>query len=278
MRTTIGVAEIDALIEGGVPRGAAVLVSGEAGTGKSVLCLEFILAGIREGEPGVYVTADEPGRVLETAASLGWDLRGAIDDGYARIVQVLPPGSATPAPVQAAAGAAAAGAASAAPGGAPGAGGAGNAPLPMPGANGTASASPPSMGGMSGGPAAATIALVVEATGEIQAERVAIDPALGPGASGEAAAAFIADLLRGVLEETHCTTMITGQRLHGALGLTRLGIEEQLVDGIVDLRLVERDGKRSRVLAVRAMHGTRVDLDDHVFSITAGRGLVMDES
>lgn len=268
MRTTIGVAEIDALIEGGVPRGAAVLVAGEAGTGKSVLCLEFILAGIREGEPGVYVTADEPGRVLETAASLGWDLRGAIDDGYARIVQVLPPGSAMPA--AATAGAGAAGAASGGPG-------AGNAPLPMPGANGTATAPAPSMGGMGSGPAAATIALVAEATAEIQAERVAIDPALGPGASGEAAAAFIADLLRGVLEETHCTTMITGQRLHGALGLTRLGIEEQLVDGILDLRLVERDGKRNRVLSVRAMHGTRVDLDDHVFSITAGRGVVMDE-
>ncbi len=263
MRTTIGVSEIDALIEGGVPRGAAVLVAGEAGTGKSVLCLEFILAGIREGEPGVYVTADEPGRVLETAASLGWDLRGAIEDGYARIVQVLPPGAAVAAPVVAAA-----------PSGGPGApgsvGGPGNAPLPVPGANGAAAP-------MSGGPAAATVALVAEATQEVQAERVAIDPPLGPGASGEMAAAFIADLLRGVLEETHCTTMITGQRLHGALGFTRLGIEEQLVDGILDVRIVEREGRRQRVLSVRAMHGTKIDLDDHPFSISAGRGIVLGE-
>ena len=268
MRTTIGVAEIDALIEGGVPRGAAVLVAGEAGTGKSVLCLEFILAGIREGEPGVFVTADEPGRVLETAASLGWDLRGAIEDGYARIVQVLPPGAAAPAPTAAVAGGPGAGG----PGG-PGAGGpgGGNAPLPMAGQNGAAAS-------MSGGPAAATVALVVEASQEIQAERVAIDPPLGPGASGEAAAAFIADLLRGVLEETHCTTMITGQRLHGALGFTRLGIEEQLVDGILDVRLVEREGRRQRVLSVRAMHGTKIDLDDHPFSISAGRGIVVEDS
>lgn len=265
MRTTIGVAEIDALIEGGVPRGAAVLVAGEAGTGKSVLCLEFILAGIREGEPGVFVTADEPGRVLETAASLGWDLRGAIEDGYARIVQVLPPGAAAPAPAMAPSGAPGAGGpASGGPGG-------GNAPLPMAGQNGAAAQ-------MAGGPAAATVALVVEASQEIQAERVAIDPPLGPGASGEAAAAFIADLLRGVLEETHCTTMITGQRLHGALGFTRLGIEEQLVDGILDVRLVEREGRRQRVLSVRAMHGTKIDLDDHPFSISAGRGIVVEDS
>jgi circadian clock protein KaiC len=263
MRTTIGVAEIDALIEGGVPRGASVLVCGEAGTGKSVLSLEFILAGIREGEPGVYVTADEPGRVLETAASLGWDLRGAIEDGYARIVQVLPPGSSTAAP------AAPTMAAAGGPGG-PGGPGAG---MPMAGqANGAASAPAP----VAGGPASATVAAIIDAVQEIQAERVAIDPPLGPGAAGEAAAAFIADLLRGVLEETHCTTMITGQRVHGANGYTRLGIEEQLVDGIVDLRMVERDGRRQRVVSVRAMHGTQIDLDDHAFSITAGRGIAVE--
>lgn len=266
MRTTIGVTEIDALIEGGVPRGAAVLVAGEAGTGKSVMCLEFILAGIREGEPGVYVTADEPGRVLETAASLGWDLRGAIEDGYARIVQVLPPGAAVAAPVGAAT-------APGGPGGPGAAGAAGNAPLPLAGAAGANGAA----ASMSSGPAAATVALVAEATQEIQAERVAIDPPLGPGASGEMAAAFIADLLRGVLEETHCTTMITGQRLHGALGFTRLGIEEQLVDGILDVRIVEHEGRRQRVLSVRAMHGTKIDLDDHPFSISAGRGIFVGE-
>ncbi len=267
MRTTIGVAEIDALIEGGVPRGASVLVCGEAGTGKSVLCLEFILAGIREGEPGVYVTADEPGRVLETAASLGWDLRGAIEDGYARIVQVLPPGSAAPAavaPSMAAAG-----------GGAPGtgaAGASGGLPMAGQGAPNGAAATPQALG-----PASATVSAIIEAVQEVQAERVAIDPPLGPGAAGEAAAAFIADLLRGVLEETHCTTMITGQRLHGAAGYTRLGIEEQLVDGIVDLRMVERDGRRQRMLSVRAMHGTHVDLDDRAFSIMAGRGITVGE-
>ncbi|MSP22210.1 MAG: hypothetical protein EXR66_04230 [Dehalococcoidia bacterium] len=247
MRTTIGVAEIDALIEGGVPRGASVLVCGEAGTGKSVLCLEFILAGIREGEPGVFVTADEPGRVLETAASLGWDLRGAIEDGYARIVQVMPPGASAPLPA------------------APVMAGAGGSDAP--------SIAAPTVTG----PASATVSAAIEAVTEIQAERVAIDPPLGPGAGGEAAAAFIADLLRGVLEETHCTTMITGQRLHGANGYTRLGIEEQLVDGIVDLRMIERDGRRQRILSVRAMHGTHVDLDDRHFAITVGRGFAVGE-
>ena len=80
MRTTIGVAGIDALIEGGVPRGAGVLIAGEPGSGKSVCCMQFILSGIREGEPGVYATADHPNRVLEAASALGWDLRGAVDD------------------------------------------------------------------------------------------------------------------------------------------------------------------------------------------------------
>lgn len=269
MRTTIGVEEIDALIEGGVPRGAAVLVAGETGTGKSVLCLEFILAGIREGEPGVYVTADEPGRILETASALGWDLRGAVEDGYARVVQVLPPNT----PVAAAPASMPMAAAGAPGGGAPGApsGGAPEAPA--------APAVAPSNGSsaVASGPAAATVEAVAEAVREIQAERVVIDPALAPGAAGELAVAFVADLLRGTLEQTHCTTLITGLRLHGGAGYTRLGIEEQLVDGIVDLAVRERDGRRTRVLSVRAMHGTKIDLDDHPFTISGRRGIVLGE-
>ena len=229
MRTKIGVEGLDALIEGGVPRGAAVLVAGEAGSGKSVLCMQFILAGIRDGEPGVYATADHPNRVLEAASAIGWDLRGAVEDGYARVVQIGDDPSLT------------------APGGAP-----------------------------SVGESAASA--VAAAVAEVHAERVVIDPPLVGGAeAGNGTADYIATLVRSTLRETHCTTLITGQRLFGAPGLTRLGIEEQIVDGIVDLGFAQRDGHRRRVAAVRSMHGTQTDLDDHVFEIVPGHGLVIEE-
>ncbi len=230
MRTKIGVDGIDALIEGGVPRGAAVLIAGEAGSGKSVLCIQFILAGIRDGEPGVYATADHPNRVIEAASALGWDLRGAVDDGYARVLQIGEDSSL------------------AAPGGA-------------------------NSAGQSGASA------IAAAVAEVNAERVAIDPPLQGGAdAGAEASEFLASLMRATLRETHCTTLVTGQRLAGAPGLTRLGVEEQIVDGIIDLGVTSENGRRTRVLSVRSMHGTQTNLDDHAFAILAGRGIVVGDS
>lgn len=229
MRTTIGVDGIDALIEGGVPRGAAVLVAGEPGTGKTVLSIQFVLAGIRDGEPGVLATAAPVPQLMEAASALGWDLGGAVEDGYARVVTIGADPSLT------------------APGGAAAAGQA----------------------------AGAAVAAAAE---EIRAERVAIDPALVAVPGQEPTLAeFLATLVRTTREQTGCTTLLTGQRARGATGYTRLGIEEQVADGIVDLSLVERDGQRTRVLAVHSMLGTNIDLDNHPFAIIGGRGIVVGE-
>ena len=299
MRTTIGVDGIDALIEGGVPRGAAVLVSGEAGTAKSVLCLQFILAGIREGEPGVYATADNPGRIFETAASLGWDFRGAVDDGYAQVIRIsrdAPPPAPPAGEAEAPADAPGAPGMGGGPGGPPAAGGPGGGmpfagdgpPGDDPPGGGPPVAGPPGGGPPASGEPGATpapqaggaegvVAAIAQAVLEVRAERVVIDPALPAGESNARDAGFIADVVRGALERTHCTTMITGQRVHGAPGYTRLGVEEGVVDGIIDMVVVSHDGRRSRVLSVRAMHGTKIDMDDHPFSVVAGRGIVIGE-
>jgi circadian clock protein KaiC len=74
-RVPTGVAGLDRLIEGGFPKGRSILVTGEPGTGKTIFGLQFLLDGLRRGEKGVYVAADEePGDILEQASSLGWDL------------------------------------------------------------------------------------------------------------------------------------------------------------------------------------------------------------
>jgi KaiC/GvpD/RAD55 family RecA-like ATPase len=278
VRTTIGVDGIDALIEGGVPNGAAVLISGEPGTGKSVLCLQFLLAGIREGEPGVYATSDLPGRIYETAASLGWDLRGAVEDGYARVIRI----GAEPRPAMTAQEDGDEDAASDDPsegmGGPPGMGGPGG---PPPGGmpSGTSGAAPfgeaPARPKLDAGRAAQQIIAAVE---EIGAQRVVIDrPALPAASTPEDAVPYVAELLRTTMATTHCTTLLTGQRNHDAPGYTRLGIEEQIVDGIIDLGIAQRDGRRYRTLSVRAMHGTAIDMDDRPFGIMKGRGIVFGE-
>jgi len=79
-RVPTGIVGLDNLIEGGLPKGRSILVTGEPGTGKTIFALQFLVEGLKRGEKGIYVTADEsPMDVLEQAASLGWDLEPRVD-------------------------------------------------------------------------------------------------------------------------------------------------------------------------------------------------------
>lgn len=74
-RVPTGIVGLDHLIEGGLPKGRSILITGEPGTGKTIFALQFLVDGLRRGEKGIYVSADEsPMDVLEQGASLGWDL------------------------------------------------------------------------------------------------------------------------------------------------------------------------------------------------------------
>lgn len=79
-RIPTGIEGLDQTIEGGLPKGRSVLVTGEPGTGKTIFALQFLFEGLKRGEKCMYVTADEgPMDVLEQAASLGWDLERYAD-------------------------------------------------------------------------------------------------------------------------------------------------------------------------------------------------------
>lgn len=79
-RVPTGIAGLDPLIEGGLPKGRSFLITGEPGTGKTIFALQFLVEGLKRGEKGIYVTADEsPMDVLEQAASLGWDLEPRVE-------------------------------------------------------------------------------------------------------------------------------------------------------------------------------------------------------
>ncbi|MEM1696794.1 MAG: ATPase domain-containing protein, partial [Desulfurococcaceae archaeon] len=57
-RVLTGIPELDAALEGGIPKGSWVAVTGEPGTGKSILCMHFAWAGLKAGDPVVYVTTE----------------------------------------------------------------------------------------------------------------------------------------------------------------------------------------------------------------------------
>jgi circadian clock protein KaiC len=78
-----GIAGLDELTQGGLPRGRPTLVSGRAGCGKTVLGLEFIVRGAAEfGEPGVIVSFEETAEELAAnVASFGFDLDKLVAEG-----------------------------------------------------------------------------------------------------------------------------------------------------------------------------------------------------
>ena len=55
-RISTGISTLDALIEGGIPKGFTVLVAGNPGTGKTILTTHFPSEGLLGGEAAVYVS------------------------------------------------------------------------------------------------------------------------------------------------------------------------------------------------------------------------------
>jgi circadian clock protein KaiC len=71
-----GIAGLDDVTGGGLPRGRPTLICGGAGSGKTVFAMEFLVHGaVKFGEPGVFMSFEEPeGDLAQNVASLGFDL------------------------------------------------------------------------------------------------------------------------------------------------------------------------------------------------------------
>lgn len=76
-RASTGIPGLDDILGGGFPRHRMYLVQGDPGAGKTTLALQFLLTGVQQGEPGVYVTLSETEEELrDVASSHGWSLDG----------------------------------------------------------------------------------------------------------------------------------------------------------------------------------------------------------
>jgi circadian clock protein KaiC len=74
-RAATGVAGLDDMLGGGLPRASSTVVQGATGTGKTLLGLHFLLEGASRGEPGIHFTLEETADQLRGIAQvLGWDL------------------------------------------------------------------------------------------------------------------------------------------------------------------------------------------------------------
>jgi circadian clock protein KaiC len=84
-----GITELDALLGGGVTGGSSTLIIGPAGTGKSLLTLQFLTSSVKRGErAGLFVFDEELGLLLSRAKVLGMDLEAMQRDGRLFIQQM----------------------------------------------------------------------------------------------------------------------------------------------------------------------------------------------
>ena len=73
-RATTGDKRLDTLLDGGFPKGSAILVEGNPGTGKTIFCTQFLYDGAsKHGEKGLYVTFFEDHNEFKHNAKLGFD-------------------------------------------------------------------------------------------------------------------------------------------------------------------------------------------------------------
>lgn len=74
-KASTGISGLDDILHGGLPARRTTMISGGPGTGKTVIALQFLLEGVRLGEPGIFLTMEERAEgIRENALSLGWDL------------------------------------------------------------------------------------------------------------------------------------------------------------------------------------------------------------
>lgn len=87
-----GIEGLDFVTNGGLPEGRTTLVSGSAGSGKTVLTSQFLAEGIRKyQQPGVFITFEEsPGDIRKNMRGFGWDIETWEAEGLWTFVDASP--------------------------------------------------------------------------------------------------------------------------------------------------------------------------------------------
>ncbi len=95
-RCKTGIEGLDELLEGGVPKGRVVLLAGDCGTGKTILSTQFLYNGIlKYGEPGIYVNLEQsPDMLRQDMGYMGFDLKKAEAEGKLAIIDASLSGTA----------------------------------------------------------------------------------------------------------------------------------------------------------------------------------------
>ncbi len=90
-RLSLGIPEMDKMLNGGLREGDSLLVAGPSGTGKSALATHFIAEGLRRGEAAIMALFEErPEGYADRAASLGLHFKTPQEQGKLELLYLRP--------------------------------------------------------------------------------------------------------------------------------------------------------------------------------------------
>ena len=91
IRVPTGLPDLDKLIQGGYKEGSINLVEGGPGSGKTIFSTQFLVEGIKRGEPTAYITFEVvTEKFYENMLMLGWDLEKYEKEGLFTFLAYTP--------------------------------------------------------------------------------------------------------------------------------------------------------------------------------------------
>ena len=81
-----GVPGLDEILDGGIPEKKVIMLTGYAGTGKTIFSTQFLIGGIKNQETAVYVTFEETAQeIIDNTMKFGWNLESLIEENGFRV-------------------------------------------------------------------------------------------------------------------------------------------------------------------------------------------------
>lgn len=86
-KISTGIQGLDEMLKGGFPKNRILLVRGGPGSGKTTLCMQFIMQGAMNNEPGIYLSMEEPTDLIrQNMKPFGWNLKEYEEKGLIKLI------------------------------------------------------------------------------------------------------------------------------------------------------------------------------------------------
>ena len=211
-RCLTGIEVLDNELNGGIPAGSIVLISGASGVGKTTLCMQYCYEGTLHGENAVFLSLEEPVEFVKNSAKLfGWDFENLEKTKKIAFVKYDPYRIED------------------------------------------------------------IFDILDSKIREINAKRVVVDSisALGIHVRDQAELRSMIFNLSTILRKLDCTALLVSEIVPGTPGISRYGVEEFVVDGVIVLYYERIQSTFTRAIQIWKLRGSSHSTTIHPYNITS---------